>query len=139
MILLASKDRRKTPSKNGDAHLPRFKVTDTDPPKIDSRHGANPHPPGWAAVTKRLATSQFGNDGFPVTFPRGTRKDPSPPDRLQTGQDISGPHVVHPENRRPPRRRLESPTPSRGTILSSASRRRGPEVLVLRPAQIRGG
>jgi putative heme-binding domain-containing protein len=84
MYLLASKDR-KHPLENG-SRISRFRVTDTDPPRIDP--ASEEVLLTWLAEGHNGCDLHFGNDGF-LYISTGDGEDPSPPDRRQTGQDIS--------------------------------------------------
>ncbi|HEV3027608.1 MAG TPA: PQQ-dependent sugar dehydrogenase, partial [Planctomycetota bacterium] len=83
MLLLVSKDRK--PLDNG-TRISRFKVTETDPPRIDP--SSEEVLLTWVGGGHNGCDLQFGNDGF-LYISAGDAEDPSPPDRRQTGQDIS--------------------------------------------------
>jgi putative heme-binding domain-containing protein len=84
MYVLGSKDRKK-PLENG-SRISRFKVTDADPPRIDP--GSEEVLLTWLAEGHNGCDIKFGNDGY-LYISTGDGEDPSPPDRRQTGQDIS--------------------------------------------------
>jgi putative heme-binding domain-containing protein len=78
---------------NGDrddgTRIARFKVTDTDPPRIDPASET-------VVLTFRAGGHngcdlQFGNDGY-LYISTGDATGPNPPDVLDTGQDISDLH-----------------------------------------------
>jgi putative heme-binding domain-containing protein len=84
MYLLGSKDRKK-PLENG-SRISRFKVTESDPPRIDP--DSEEILLTWLAEGHNGCDLHFGNDGY-LYISTGDGEDPSPPDRRQTGQDIS--------------------------------------------------
>jgi len=83
MYWLASKDRRKLWD---GTRVSRFKITDADPPRIDP--ATEEILITWLAGGHNGCDLQFGNDGY-LYISAGDGEDPSPPDKLQTGQDIS--------------------------------------------------
>jgi putative heme-binding domain-containing protein len=84
MYILASKDRKR-PLEEG-SRVSRFRVTETDPPRIDP--ASEEVILTWLAEGHNGCDLQFGNDGF-LYISTGDGEDPAPPDRRQTGQDVS--------------------------------------------------
>jgi putative heme-binding domain-containing protein len=84
MYLVKPKDH--APPLPDGARVSRFKVTDTDPPRIDPLH----HDVllGWPVGGHNGCDLKFGNDGC-LYISTGDAEAPSPPDRRRTGQDIS--------------------------------------------------
>jgi glucose/arabinose dehydrogenase len=82
MYWLASKDRRKL---DNGTRVSRFKVTEADPPRIDP--ASEEILITWVAGGHNGCDLQFGNDGY-LYISAGDAEDPSPPDKLRTGQDI---------------------------------------------------
>ncbi|HVE42503.1 MAG TPA: PQQ-dependent sugar dehydrogenase [Planctomycetota bacterium] len=84
MYVLRSKEPKK-PLENG-SRVSRFKVTESDPPRIDP--DSEEILLTWLAEGHNGCDLQFGNDGY-LYISTGDGEDPSPPDRRQTGQDVS--------------------------------------------------
>jgi putative heme-binding domain-containing protein len=83
MYWLAAKDGRKLWD---GTRVSRFKVTDADPPRIDP--ASEEILITWLAGGHNGCDLQFGGDGY-LYISAGDGESPSPPDSLQTGQDVS--------------------------------------------------
>lgn len=84
MYVLRSKDSKKELSHG--SRLSRFKVTDTDPPRVDPN--SEQLVLTWLAGGHNGCDLQWGNDGY-LYVSTGDGERPDPPDTLRAGQDVS--------------------------------------------------